>query len=403
LHHEYQKASDANRRAVRELSDKLIAHYTETHARCAKEIPFMTLDGEVDVSQLGAVRTGKMSHPNLGINLISYGSVMNFVSESRNQIRMAQDLPDKSDSPGLGHVACAATSVAQKAHQAVKMLREIAQVAHDYKFPSVHAFGTHVNNWWSVEVESASVDLVYFDKNGKYAPKNGGKFTVSDVETLLDGVGAGHVLFDDTLNVSGKFQENDTAKSSEKKKVESIVRAQYDGGFIKAYMCNVDDHSSGLGVLPAAIRDLSAAYNRVGLSNGGSLHSPEYFIVFWGLKKKVPKDLWLPHQLAPHEMGGKSYNPVRDPAPSEDVALAKRVNYLNTWVALKLYDMLRANMMLNIQVKLGVKNYVPIRSWISETPAAIYTGGWEAPNSRVDTNDLAPSSFAPSSLDLGDD
>jgi hypothetical protein len=85
-------------------------------------------------------------------------------------------------------------------------------------------------------------------------------------------------------------------------------------------------------------------------------------------------------------------------AKDVDEALFKRLLYLRSWMSLRVYDIIRANAMLDLQVVSRCKTYRPICAWTTITMRTARLGGFSVPNAQVPTSVL---SSAPS-IDFDD-
>lgn len=393
LHKKYQDVSPGSAKNIQALTDKINEVYEEEKARYISELKeVFSLGLAVDPKSLMGIRSGKVRIAPIDLSLATHGSVGNFVKESRSAVRAHNDLPRKSDSRGGAHAAGVASSVAAKITNAITMLSSIM----DTRKYSADAYGTHTDNWWLRPVEDSVKDVTYYDKGANYAPKNSGaKFFVGDVETIAPGSGYGKLIFDDTLNVPDRFGSGQPHNASEVRKIQSIVSAGYEGGIIKLYYGAVDDSTNSIAKLPHAIDTVASKYHAVILTQGGGPHSPEYFIVFGGKKGANSKyEKWLPPRLVVR--GNTRYYEPRDPVEGIDVNKARN-DYLNTWISIKVYDIIRANMFLNLQVSGGIKCHTDIETWLDSPTnyGAIKMGG------RVTISPDVPESALPPGGDVG--
>jgi hypothetical protein len=386
LSHAYRTTAPANLAKISALSNAINKEHEAFLSRQSVTIPTLFSQGRnVDPSKISLMRNGQFEVPEWDLKFATYGQVVSMVRSSRDHIRILHDLPDKSDSPGMGYSAGVSSSVAMKIHCAIDALRHISGFGYDGLIPHVDAYGTGDLNHWQMEVESATKDVTFYDLDRANAPTNPATFGIADVTKLLPGQGKGRFIFDDTINLPKAYGEQQSEKSSERKKIDSVIRADYDGGFLKLYLGNSDDAGVSVTQNPIALKSIYEHYDRVVLSQGGSLHSPEYYVVFC----KTPKDevsitnAWVPPVLVAAN-GSRSYQWMESDTPDKDVARKRLVNYLATWIALKIYDMLKANHYLNARVRFGDITYEQQESWITvyATPP-LSLGGCETMTSRV--------------------
>jgi len=182
---------------------------------------------------------------------------------------------------------------------------------------------------------------------------------------IAPGSGIGKFVFDDTMVVSPKHTEKDTSAAVEMKKISAIIGAEYEGGFTKLYLGSSDDTANKISNLPRALAALTSAYERVTLSNGGGLHTPEYFVEFYGRKSLVSPntDTWLPPTIIARD-GTRFYAPSDLEEKDYAKVSAAKLNYLHTWLSLKIYDVIRGNFFLSAQVRSGVLRFDSPESWV---------------------------------------
>jgi len=223
------------------------------------------------------------------------------------------------------------------------------------------------------------------------------------VKSRGENAGEGKYVFDDTMVVPDKYKDQENHFVQEAKKVASIIRARYIGGFMKLYLGSSDDASTPITSLPRAVSTLRDAYDRVVLVNGGGVHSPEYYVVFGMLKslRKGSPIPWAPPKLnvVPHKVLGETR--IYDYGGSQEVENVEQAtaNYLQTWITLKIYDVLRANVHLSVQVRSGCLSYSQPESWLESEARQLLLGGTETFASKT-VVDKSLESF--STLDLGD-
>jgi len=292
---------------------------------------------DIDRKVVGAFAEGKKDVA--GRSLGDMGSVRLFVEESRVVFRDDNDLMRKSDSVPAGFSVGEASSVPEKILRCISALRSISPVTG--KFPHVHAFGTGAHNHMSAVVEEASHKVHYYDINKDYSPPNGGTFSQQNIETLETTSGRGKYVFDDTY--TGPDGGTGPSKFNATKKIESIIRADYDGGFMKLYYGAGSEATVRIGTLPPTLEKLMNHYERILLVPGGSVHTPEYFVVF----SHAPDRLYAPAGI--DDKGFKlGYVPSY-----VSLAIVAIKNYLLSWLAYRAVEIVRANLSLNVQVAVG--------------------------------------------------
>lgn len=307
--------------------------------QCPKLFPN---DGAFDPKIVVDLNNKEVAIPS-GDRISTWGMLLKYVADSRKHIRNNTDMCRKSDTLGIQSVASSASSVPGKIIGAIQTLRSISGVE---SFPSVDAFGTHSCNWWHRTVQDslpADGKLVFYDIKKEFSPPLGGEFDVVNIEHLPESFGKGKYLFDDTFNASDKAAADDITAVNVDEKVKSVVRAGYEGGFMKFYLGAGSDGSCDIQQLPNCVKMVREAYPRVSFAPGGSPHSPEYFIVF---SKDADGKPWMPNKFP--EKG--HYVPGGQEAPEKEDYKARGRAHARGWLVAKGYEMLRANTLLNIQV-----------------------------------------------------
>lgn len=370
----YSVMSDAAKDRISQLTLLLAQEIHSARKRLDASLPALFSKGsDIDPLKLADLRKGNLTISPLGMTLSTYGIVGKFVKDCREQIRNHHDLPKKSDAYGPGSAAGSASSIPVKIGNCIDALKAITGLD---SFPSVHAYGVGDENWWAGEVNASSKDVTYYDiKSGTHVFL-GEKQEERNIEELIEGVGKGKFIYDDTIILPSKYSDTNNTQVVETKKVKSLINAKYLGGFTKLYLGCVCDQNTPISAFPVALKLLMDAYNRVVLVNGGGLHTPEYFVVFSHPVSECPTDVWSPPVFVPAERQSGfsrmySYTPSK---PSSDPKTA-RVSYLATWITLKIYDVLRSNVDLSLQVRLGVRIPHPLQTWIEVICPRTYLGG----------------------------
>lgn len=322
--------------------------------------------------------------PIAGKLINSMGAVRSFVEESRNTFRDDHDLSRKSDSCPMGFAIGEVSSVPEKIARCITALRLLTDNVGD-KFARVDAYGTGSHNHMSAVVEAAAGDITYYDIKKNFSPPNGGKFAVADIELLGKDDGKGKYLFDDTFNggdehSTGQIQFNAT------RKIEAVCRANYEGGFMKLCYGTGDEAGCAPGKLPPTIEKILTTYSRINLLPGGSVHSPEYFVVFAKGTRTS----------APARATAKGFNIGLAPcAPGDFVKLTE--NYVKSWMAYRAVEIISANMVINVQVACGqyCGIQIPTKSGFF-SPGSVTLGG----SNVVGTNSLSEKEMADNAGDV---
>jgi len=233
----------------------------------------------------------------------------------------------KLDSYGLGALAGEATSVAQKIGRALSYL-QAAKVYGD-----VAAYGVSRHNWWHEMViryaKDHQVEWFDIDNDRSSLPEYlQGRVSKGDVLKLPDLTGK---IFLSDAFLDSKQQANSTKASTildHDLILQQVCEARPLGGIVKMYLTEArgaDFHQLGAG-----LDELITVYSNVELVPGGGPHSPEYFMVFWGLftEKELGSPDWQPHM--------------------EEVR-----NNLYLSMAAFLYDLVWANKYFNDQIYMG--------------------------------------------------
>jgi hypothetical protein len=302
---------------------------------------------------------GKYPFPNTKTICGTFASVSDFVESHRQTFRAFNDLPHKSDAPGMGVVGVAA-SVASKIQVAIAPLKGI------HKPKCIHAFGTHIQNWWSAEIDNAFPDtqLKYFDIDSANRPPIG-YFEVGDVSRLPPNSGKGMFIFDDTHpiirapGVKGGNVPNYTEK------LYSILGANYDGGVVKMRIGCSDDASNIVGTVPPIMMKFVEKYEVVYLSSGSGFHSQEYFMTFYG----NGAGLWVPP--SPVDKPPKF---VIDGTQAKNSELLR--HYIRSWLVVRVCDLVKSNVVMSAQVIAGVVGETDWRPLTYVPPVtSLYLGG----------------------------
>ncbi len=336
------------------IRDEMKAVFSQARSEAAKRWLDLAAASQVYMKGVEAISLTDVKNVIVGLTPICgkvmscLGSVRSFVEESRIVFRDDLDLIRKSDAMNMGSSAGAATSVPEKVSRAIMALRAISGVT---RFPVVDAFGTGAANHMSVTVDAVSDNVTYFDRNIKFRPPLGQKFQERDVEALEPGSGKGKYIFDDTYNAPDE-NETGTSKFNATRKIDAIISAGYEGGFMKLYLGAGTEADCAFNVVPKTIQKIADAYDRFNLVPGGTLHSPEYFIVF----SRGVRDNWAPPAMPE---SGYSYG-GRDCDPSERAALV--VRYIRNWISYRSTEIIRANIRLNFQIASGVVDHYALSS-----------------------------------------
>lgn len=354
----YSKVSPKTVTAMTDVVNKALVHARGRWEKIVDDLPWLFSPGEKNGPMIPpgretikAMATGGVCLPGQKTPLRSAGMILQFVTDSRFLIRDNIDMVRKSDSPGDSGSCASASSVPMKIATAIRALKGMTGLT---SFPSVDAWGTHVSNHWENEVCSVAKEVMFRDKDRKMAPTSGVRFTDGNIEFMEDGVGKGKFLFDDTYNGTNN------AEPDMGPKVRAVIRAHYEGGFMKMYYGAGIDKLGAVSSLPVSTELMMGAYERVWISDGGSPHSPEYFLVFSHPRGEARKEQWrAPSQVL--ENGNAIF-----PYPTQNLVEGDATNWnhaiLKMMLLTKAAEMLKSNVNINAQVASCVASYLPFIS-----------------------------------------
>lgn len=376
LHNKYRKMGPKSYANVKALTLLLQQEYSKVGPALTNLFPKFFSEGfKVVPGHVNELLKGGVSLPD-GSVAGSFGAVASFVEHSR-ALRAPADLMRKSDAYGMGVAGNGTASVVSKACIAIDAYKRMVGLSEDKKVPNVDAFGTHACNHWEQVVIESSSNVVFYDKERKWIPSSGVPFQEANIEALGEGTKKGRILFDDTLGCDGDFDANDGRKYPIQGKLDSVVKAGYEGGFIKMYYGNASDSSSPVGKIPLYLESFHKAYPRQVFVQGGSPHSPEWFLVFAKSRPKVGYP-----QLVLQD-GSKGFSPTLTAMEVGDLSLIAYEKYARQWLMWKCYDMIRANILLNVQVLFGYQKFERLPSWIHyKGPTMFPMNGHIVPSSR---------------------
>jgi len=376
LHNKYQGMSAASAANVRALTLLLQQEYAKVGPSLISLFPKFFSGGFIAVpAHVNELIRGTVSLPD-GSVAGTFGAIASYIEHSR-AMRAPADLPRKSDAYGMGVVGAGVVSVASKAFVAIQAYRGLARIPNNQKVPNVDAFGTHAKNHWEQVVLGNGSDVVFFDRERKWIPGSGAPFREENIELLSPGSRKGRTLFDDTMGCEGDFGDGDGRKYPIKAKMESIARSGYEGGFIKMYYGNASDAVTPLGRIPAYLEDFHRAYPLQVFVQGGSPHSPEWFLVFAKAKGG------LSYPSLTEVDGQKGFAPSPRKVEGGDLSFGSYQNYARQWLMWKAYDLIRSNILLNTQVLFGVYKYERLPSWLHyRGPKELTMNGLITPSSR---------------------
>jgi len=336
-------------------------------------------DRKLEQAAIISLRTGTIPLPGTGGKLVTYGDVKLFVTNCRLLVRDNLDVQSKSDAYGAGYLGAPA-SVPTKIGS---LFLALSGMTGSKVFPRADAWGTHTRNHWHRTIDQWVTDITFYDLNRDYAPKLGGKFDQGDVEQLAEGSGRGKCLCDDTFN----SPEGKPDSVSMDKKVASVLRAGYDCGFIKMILGAGSELITQVGHLPRSVEGFMSKYDCVYLMTGGSPHSLEYYILFSRLINREMNQIW-----SPPRPGADGYGPCvqayEERTPEAQATVTSR---LKGWYLNKVYDTVRANVMLNTQlVAMSVHHEPLVCKTRVPTPRTIRCSGYKDLNSQISDRHLNP-------------
>lgn len=162
-------------------------------------------------------------------------------------------------------------------------------------------------------------------------------------------------------------------------KVTSVLKADYEGGFIKLYYGSGIDASLGLHQIPSVIATLREKYSAVVLTPGGTLHTPEYFAVFGNRYKR---GLWVP----PPNIGKFSLRGTEATEPVDETLFHK---YVRGWLINKVSDIIRSNIAINTQVIAGFMSCPSLETALPLSDKSVSLGGVKT-HASIGVVNLAP-------------
>lgn len=305
--------------------------------------------------------------PVMGRVFANQGSIRAFVEESRNVFRDEADTVRKSDAYNLGSACGSSTSVPEKIQRCIDALNVLTGKT---RYSGVDAFGTGAKNHWGPTIDRVAEDCKYYDRNGKYRPPLGEPFQERDIESIAPNSGVGRWVFDDTFNAPDNQETSVISKFNGIRKIRAIISAGYSGGFVKLYYGAGEDAMTLFKNVSPVVATLTAAYKKFYLIPGGTAHSPEYYVVFC----RATSDGWAQAPMTPV---GYTLDSVNVPAPKVEAAHAL---YIKNWFCYRAVEIIRANVIINVQLALGRASHIDSAAFTCVSPVEkIWMGGSVSP------------------------
>jgi hypothetical protein len=248
----------------RNLVTKLSSHLRQRNEKVHIAINTLLKTVENPKNVTTPFMASSQKDPKSGKPVMTAGDVRDFRDSNNSSYRATRQGSDltKSDSVEGSGFAHSKSSVPFKAAVGLEWLRKLG-----VDLSKVDAYGVGHCNHWHREIMSRSGDVKWYDVDHIGALPLGGQCERRDATDMPEGCGVGRVICDDSCPPDPLA------------KIDAILRAGYEAGFIKLMFGWGRDRAVATRLVPPDLDRLSRSCNYVDFYRV-SPHSEEYYVIF---------------------------------------------------------------------------------------------------------------------------